>query len=77
MSKAPQVEQAANARELAKRARRLAGTLMDGPDKDGLLDYANELEAQAAALEAVPPVTQPQLRIPTEVGHPFRFEAGH
>lgn len=60
MTKTSQVEQAMASRDLAKRARRLAGTFMDGPDKDRLLQYASELEAQAAELEAARPVTQPQ-----------------
>jgi hypothetical protein len=45
-------EQAASARDLAKRAKRLAFTFVDGPDRDLLLRYAEELDAQAADLEA-------------------------
>lgn len=60
MTKAPHVEQTAASRDLAKRARRLAGTFVDGPDRDRLLVYANELETQAAELEAARPVTQAQ-----------------
>ena len=44
-------EQAAACRTLAERALRLAGTLVDGPDRDELLRYAKELEAQASSLE--------------------------
>jgi hypothetical protein len=52
MDNASQVlKQAADCRALAKRARRLAGTFTDGPDRDELLGYANELEAQASSLE--------------------------
>ena len=46
------VVQAAAWRELAGRARRLAGNLLDGPDKDRLLQYSDELEKKAAALES-------------------------
>jgi hypothetical protein len=45
------LKQAAQCRDLAKRARRLAGTLVDGPDMDELLGYTQELEAQASSLE--------------------------
>ena len=45
------LKQAAQCRDLAKRARRLAGTLVDSPDMDELLGYAQELEAQAGSLE--------------------------
>jgi hypothetical protein len=39
-------------RELAKRARRLAGTLLDDPARERLLNYlAAELEEKAAQLE--------------------------
>ena len=44
-------EQAADCQALAERARRLAETLLDGPDKDELLRYAKELETQAAGLK--------------------------
>jgi hypothetical protein len=37
--------------ELAERARRLAGDLLDGPDRDSLLQYSEELEEKAAKLE--------------------------
>jgi hypothetical protein len=43
--------QAAAWRELAERARRLAGSLLDGPDRDRLLNYSAELEQKAAGLE--------------------------
>jgi hypothetical protein len=39
-------------RELAERARRLAGNLLDGPDRNSLLQYSKELEEKAAELEA-------------------------
>ena len=39
-------------RELAERARRLAGNLLDGPDRASLLQYSEELKEKAAALEA-------------------------
>jgi hypothetical protein len=38
-------------RELAKRAKRLAGTLLDDPARDRLLKYSAELEQKAAGLE--------------------------
>lgn len=38
-------------RELAQRARRLAGNLLDGPDRTSLLQYSEELEEKAAKLE--------------------------
>ena len=44
-------EQAIAVRDLAKRARRLAGTLTVADDVARLLRYADELEAQAADLE--------------------------
>ena len=44
-------KQAVECRGLAKRARRLAGTFVDGPDRAELLGYAQELEAQATSLE--------------------------
>lgn len=47
----PMVEQVAAYRALAKRAQLLAGTLVDGPDRDELLRYAEEFEAQATSLE--------------------------
>jgi hypothetical protein len=39
--------QATEWRELAKRAKRLAGNLLDGPDRDALLHYSEELEEKA------------------------------
>jgi hypothetical protein len=39
-------------RELAERAKRLAGNLLDGPDRDSLLQYSEELKEKAAKLEA-------------------------
>ena len=45
------LKQAAECRGLAKRARRLANTFVDGPDQNELLGYAQELEAQANTLE--------------------------
>jgi hypothetical protein len=44
-------KRATECRDLAKRARRLAGTFVDGPDQAELLGYAEELEAQASSLE--------------------------
>jgi len=44
-------EQAAACRASAERARRLAETLVDSPDRNELLGYAKELEAQASSLE--------------------------
>ena len=44
-------EQAAASRNLAQRAKRLAGTLIDPEDVDRLLRYADELEAQAVDLD--------------------------
>jgi hypothetical protein len=44
-------EQAANTRDLARRARRLATTLTTPEDVARLLGYAEELEAQAADLD--------------------------
>ena len=38
-------------RELAERARRLAGNLLDDPARDSLLEYSEELEEKAAKLE--------------------------
>jgi hypothetical protein len=50
-NKSQVLEQAAACRALAKRARHLAGTLVDGPDRKELIGYANELESQASSLE--------------------------
>jgi hypothetical protein len=44
--------QASASRDMAKRARRLAGIFLDGPDRDRLLPYAKELDERAAGLEA-------------------------
>jgi hypothetical protein len=44
-------EQAIAVRDLAKRARRLAGTLTTSDDIARLLRYADELEAQAADMD--------------------------
>jgi hypothetical protein len=44
-------DQAIATRHLAKRARRLAGTLTTRDDADRLLRYADALEAQAADLD--------------------------
>ena len=41
-------------RELAERARRLAGGLSDGTDRDRLLEYAEELTEKVVKLEATP-----------------------
>ena len=52
MSKASQlIGQAASCRDLARRAKRLAGTFVDGIERERLLGYAEELEQQAADLE--------------------------
>jgi hypothetical protein len=51
MKKASRIsQQAAECQALAERARRLAGTLLDGPDKDELLRYAKELDTRAGGL---------------------------
>jgi hypothetical protein len=44
-------EQATATRDLARRAKRLAGTLTVPDDVDRLLRYAQELEAQAVDLD--------------------------
>jgi hypothetical protein len=44
-------KQAAATRDLARRARRLAGTLIEAEDVDRLLRYAEELDAQAVDLD--------------------------
>ena len=44
-------EQAIATRELARRVRRLAGTLTVSADADQLLRYAEELDGQALELE--------------------------
>jgi hypothetical protein len=51
MAKASQLEQLAACRDLARRARRLAGAFLDDPDRDRLLRYAEEMETRAAELE--------------------------
>lgn len=48
---AKQSDQATASRDLAKRARRLAGTLTAAEDVARLLRYADELDAQAADLD--------------------------
>lgn len=45
-------DQAIATRDLAKRARRLAGTLDPGDDKARLLRYADQLDAQAIDLDS-------------------------
>jgi hypothetical protein len=63
MAQASQLpEQAATCRDLARRARRLAGTLLDGPDRDRLLQYVDEMEQRTGELERGP-VTQPQQQV--------------
>ena len=52
------MEQAAACRELGKRARRLAGTFVDGPDRDRLLQYAKELDEKAAGRQGWRPKTR-------------------
>ena len=44
-------EQATVTRDLARRAKRLAGTLIDPDEADRLLRYAQELEDQAVDLD--------------------------
>jgi len=44
-------DQASATQDLARRARRLAGTLTTAADVDRLLRYAEELEVQAVDLE--------------------------
>jgi hypothetical protein len=52
MASKPHLEvQAAAWRELAKRARRVAEGLLEGPDRDRLLKYSAELEQKAVGLE--------------------------
>ena len=52
MAKASQlIEQATASRDMAKRARRLAESLIEGPDRTCLLRYAEELDEETAALE--------------------------
>lgn len=46
-------------RDLAKRAKRLAGTLLDDPAREGLLNYSAELEIKAAQLGIGVPPTEP------------------
>lgn len=79
MAKASQLmEQAAAYRELAKRARRLAGSFVDGPDRDRLLEYAKELDEKAAGLEAPdadrspaqPAVTHEQQQVQQQASDP-------
>jgi len=48
---AKQSDQATASRDLAKRARQLAGTLTAAEDVARLLRYADELDAQAADLD--------------------------
>jgi hypothetical protein len=47
-------------RERAKRAKRLAGNLLDGPNRDSLLHHSEELEEKATKLEAGPDVREGQ-----------------
>ena len=65
MAKASQLpEQAAACRDLARRAKRLAGTFLDGQDRERLLQYAEELEQRAGQLEQeAGQVTQPQQQV--------------
>jgi hypothetical protein len=52
--------QATGWRGQAERAKRLAGKLLDGPDRDSLLHYSEELEEKAAKLGASPDVREGQ-----------------
>jgi hypothetical protein len=77
MAKASQLpEQAAACRDLARRARRLAGTFLNDQDRERLLQYAEEMEQRAGELEqqaaqpappngttSSPVVTQPQQQV--------------
>ena len=45
-------------KELAKRAKRLAGSLSDGPDRDTLLHYSKELEEKLTKLDVTPEVRE-------------------
>jgi hypothetical protein len=45
------IDEAFNARDLARRARRLASTLTSAEDEAALLRYADELEVQAVDLD--------------------------
>jgi hypothetical protein len=47
----PPSETPAGLRQMAARARRLAGSVFDQKTIDGLTEFAEELEARAAALE--------------------------
>jgi hypothetical protein len=53
-------EQATAWRGQAERAKRLAGNLLDGPDRDALLHYSEQLEEKAAKLGASPDVCKRQ-----------------
>lgn len=55
-------------RDLAKRARRLAGTFLDGPDKRRLLRYADEMEQRAMELDKAPSSAS-NVIAPTPVTH--------
>jgi len=46
-------------RELANCAKRLAGTLLEDPAREGLLNYSAELEEKAAQLEIGATPTEP------------------
>jgi hypothetical protein len=69
MTEADPRAQAAAARDLAARARRLAHAVGEGPERNRLLKYAEELEEQAARLDAPtsgsarPPVVQQQQQV--------------
>ena len=47
-------------RELAERAKRLAGGLSDGQARDSLLRYSEELQEKAAKLDVSPDARQGQ-----------------
>ena len=61
------LERAAACRDVAKRAKRLAASLLGGPERDRLIAYSVELEEQASGLEkeaeaVAPPVQQEQVQ---------------
>jgi hypothetical protein len=68
------IETPAGLREMAVRARRLAGAVFDRQTITGLTEFAVELEARAAALETAPqPVTHDEAaaveRSDPDLGH--------
>jgi hypothetical protein len=71
------LKEARDCRDLARRARRLAGTLSQPEDQDRLTGYADELERRAAELERSPasagpprPVTHEQQQVQQQAEMP-------